>query len=76
MAADFGILSEQRFWSPAEMGKMANYRRDLVCEPHRLPMADVAGEFSALAHRVLLLLALEGQWSVGTDEWGPGEAGA
>ena len=58
------------------MGKMANYRWDPLCEPHRLPMADVAGQFSALGHGVLLLLALEGRRAVGTDQWGPGEAGA
>ena len=68
MAADFGILSQRHFWASAEMGKMANYQRDPLCEPHRLPMENVADQFSALAHRVLLLLALEGRWTVGTDQ--------
>ena len=78
MATDFGIFSQPHFGTPAEMGKMANYRWDpLDCDTvHRLPMADVAGQLPALGHGVLLLLALEGRRAVGTDQWGPGEAGA
>jgi len=54
-------------------GNVANPECDLLCEPYRWPMADAAGGFSALANGVWLLLALETEWTVGSDQCSLGE---
>ena len=76
MATDYGILSDLQAGPTAQMGNVANPECDLLCEPYRWPMADAAGGFSALANGVWLLLALETEWSVGSDQCSLGETSA
>src|SRR6266540_7394476 len=56
MATDFGVLSNFPNGSSTQMGKMAGDQCDSVRQSHRMPMADVARQFSSVANGVFLLL--------------------
>jgi hypothetical protein len=68
MATDFGVLSKLSNGSTAQMGTAANNERDFVCQPYRMPVADVADQFSSVANGALLLLALAAGRPVAADQ--------
>jgi WD40 repeat protein len=76
MAADSGILSNLHAGPSPQMGSVANSQRYPVRDAHRVPMAHVADQLSALANGIWLFLALEPRRAVGASEWGLGETGA
>ena len=58
------------------MGEMANPQCDLLRQSYRLPMAQPADQLSAVADCSLLLLELEEDGLVGTDQRNTGEEDA
>src|SRR6266498_2455669 len=68
MATDFGVLSNFPNGSSTQMGKMAGDQCDSVRQSHRMPMADVARQFSSVANGVFLLLELATRWCVAADQ--------
>ncbi len=76
MAAEDGVFSKLRKRPPTEMGEVANPQCDLLRQSYRLPRAQPAGPLSAVADRSFLLLELEEDGLVGTDQRSAGEENA
>lgn len=68
IATDFGVLSNLPTGSSTQMGKMAGDQCDSVRQSYRLPMADVARQFSSMANGVFLLLELATRRCVAADQ--------
>jgi len=68
MAADYGFFPSVERGRLPKLGEVANPECDLLCQPHRLPVAQSADQFSATANRTLLLLELEEGRLVGTNK--------
>src|SRR5713101_1804769 len=70
MATTDGLLSNRPFAGASpQMGDVADPQCDSLRDPHGLSVAHAAPGFPTLADRVRLLLALDAERAVGTDQY-------